>query len=253
MSRILSDAISSGAISSGARVARLLALAFAGVLAGCATTRSVYEPAPGEPGAGAQNQAAPAYVPEPGRDAGAVAQMRAAPAPATALIEPGKNVSADASRLAAASFVRIGSGRYRGGEDAVREEAAQQGRAVGADRILLYAPAAGESDWLAAYFVRVKLAFGASFRDINAAERATLGADGGVQIGSVIGGTPASRANLIAGDYVTKVDGHPIAGKAAFQDLLRAGIGRSVTLTVVRNGEPLQRVVRLSGTDVPAR
>jgi len=44
---------------------------------------------------------------------------------------------------------------------------------------------------------------------------------------------------------VLAVDGKSITDRADFQDRLKRSAGRSVTLTVVRNGETLQRVVRL--------
>lgn len=173
--------------------------------------------------------------------------MRAAPAPEQPEIGIGNNAGADANRLTSDGFVRIGSGRYGGDQAAARDEAARQAHAVGADRVVLYAlTAAGETTWLAHFYVRFRLAFGAAFRDLRADERETLGS-GGVQIGTVANGTPASRANLMTGDFVTAVNGHAIDGKGAFQDALRANVGRKVMLTVVRNGETRKRVVRLGG------
>jgi len=220
---------------------RLCAFALLVLLAGCASvTRTPYEPAPNAPAPGSP------YVPEPGRDAATIAAMRASPAPAMPELSSGRNPSGDQSGLAAQGFVRIGTARYRLDEAAAKDEALREGQRAGADRILLYAPApaATPGDWLAVYFVRFKLPFGATFRDLQPAERATLGS-GGVQIGAVVGGTPASRANLIAGDYVTAVDGKPVADRADFQERLKRSAGRTVTLTVIRNGESVQRAVRL--------
>jgi predicted metalloprotease with PDZ domain len=127
-----------------------------------------------------------------------------------------------------------------------RAEALRQAGTIGAERVLLAAPRDVEgAAWIADYYVRFKLPFGATFRDLRAQERATLAADGGVAIGTVIGGTPASRANLIPGDYVLAVDGKPIVDRADFQDRLKRSAGHAVTLTVIRNGEALQRVVKL--------
>lgn len=195
------------------------------------------------------------YVAEPGRDAATIAEMRAAPTPAMPELTLGRNPTAEQNRLASQGFVRVGTARYAGTEADVREQADRQGREVGADRVLLYAPTAdaAAADWNVAFYVRFKLPFGATFRDLKSDERAELGREGGVQIGSVVGGTPASRANLLAGDFVVAVNGKPIAGKSAFQDQLRANAGRSVTLTIVRNGESLQRLVRLGGLPAAAR
>jgi len=210
------------------------------LVASCASVRHVLTP-----GETPQEMPAPAqYTSE--RDAAEVARMRAAPAPDVATISVGDNAGADANRMANEGYVRIGSGRYDGDEALARGEAGQQSRIVGADRVFLYAPAEGETTWLASYYVRFRLAFGATFRDLRPDERKTLGSSG-VQIGSVVDGTPASRANLMSGDFVTAVNGRAIADKGGFQDALRANVGRDVMLTVVRNGEKRKRIVRLGG------
>jgi membrane-associated protease RseP (regulator of RpoE activity) len=230
------------------RTPRTAALAVLVLLAGCvsAPRAPVWQTQPSPPSS--------PYVADPGRDDATIAQMRAAPPAAPELVS-GRNPAGDQNRLAAQGFVRIGTARYGGTDAEVRAEAERQGRAVGADRVLLYAPAATGAttvaDWNVAFFVRFKLPFGATFRDLTAAERAQLGGDG-VQIGSVVGGTPASRANLLAGDFVVQIDGKPVTGKNGFQDQLRALSGRQVTLTVVRNGETLQRAVRLGVVASPS-
>ncbi|MEO5558908.1 MAG: PDZ domain-containing protein [Dokdonella sp.] len=194
----------------------------------------------------------PSYEAEPGRDAATVAQMRAAPAPAIPTLEAAEGSANDENRLVAQGFVRIGKAYYpidvigKDDEAAARDASLRRGQEIGAERVLLYTPQGGENAaWIAAYYVRFKLPFGASFRDVNAQERQQLGRDGGVQIGSVISGTPASRANLIAGDFVLEIDGHAVADRVAFQDLLKRSAGHAVTLTIVRNGETLKRMVRL--------
>jgi membrane-associated protease RseP (regulator of RpoE activity) len=186
------------------------------------------------------------YVADPGRDAATIAAMRAAPAPANPEVMRGHNGFSDSNRLAAQGFVRIGHAGYDGDEAGARDAATRQAQQVGADRVMLYASADGApaNRWSADYYVHFKLPFGATFRDLRAEERATAGGDG-VAIGSVIGGTPASRANLLAGDIVLKFDGQPVGNRGAFQGLLKAHAGRPVTLTILRNGDTLQRVVRL--------
>jgi hypothetical protein len=231
------------------RFASLAPLALLALLAGCASSTHTLREETAPPGAPASP-----YVAEPGRDAATVAAMRAAPY-TDSDIGDGHNRGGDAARLAAQGYVRIGSARYPAGTQA-RDDATGQARRVGADKVLLYAPtaaAANAADWIADYYVRFRLPFGATFRDLDGAERSSLGVAGGVQIGAVVGGTPASRANLLAGDFVVSVDGRPIADKAEFQRLLKAGGGRAVTLGLIRNGEALQRVVRLDAqAPVPA-
>lgn len=201
------------------------------------------------------------YEAEPGRDAAFVSTMRAAPPPTEPDVREGKSPGGDLRLLNGQGYVRIGIGHYRVDDPAARELAIEQGREVGADKVLLYRmsrastdaaraptrdPARMTEDELrAVYFVRLRLAFGATFRDLEPAERARLGDRGGVQIGSVIGGTPASEANLRPGDFVLALDGTSIRGKTDFQNRLKARAGQRVTLTVHRNGGDLQRMVRL--------
>ena len=85
----------------------------------------------------------------------------------------------------------------------------------------------------------------AQFRNLTADEMQKLGVGGGVQIGSVVGGTPASEANLRTGDFVLKFNGGAVRDRAEFQNLLRANMGKRVTLTISRDGVQVDRVVRL--------
>lgn len=216
---------------------RLAALLAVLLLAGCASApqRDITEPA--APGS--------RYVVEPGREPEKVAEMRAAPAPERAGLEDGKSRAGDHRRLAAKGLVSIGTGYFPGPEPEARAAAIAQGQVVGAEHIVFYPPSAEEGDeWIAIYYVRFQLPFGATFRDLRAGERKVSGA-GGVVLGSIVGGTPASRANLLSGDIVVKCDGKAIADRSAFQAMLRSRAGHPVTLTLVRNGETLERVVRL--------
>lgn len=192
------------------------------------------------------------YIPE--READEVERMRRAPPPATPTIETGRNYEADVDRLGMAGYVRIGHGIYHGDEAWVHAAVARHAAEAGAEQVLVYPPLAlvdagantpGADAWGAIYYVRYKLAFGATFRDLHEEERAALGGKGGVEIGSVMGGTPAARANLMAGDYVIALNERPLADKAQFAEALRANAGRSITLTIVRAGETSQRIVRL--------
>jgi hypothetical protein len=202
------------------------------------------------------------YEAEAGRDAAFVARMRAAPPPEEPDVRDGGSPAGDLRLLNGQGFVRIGTGRFRADDPAARERAETLGREVGADKVLLYrtpatespersagnainATSATDTELRAVYFVRLRLPFGATFRDLESAERARLGDRGGVRIGSVIGNSPASEANLRAGDFVLALDGEPIRGKADFRERLEARAGQRVNLTVNRNGADMQRMVRL--------
>lgn len=209
------------------------------LLAGCATSPE-NRMQPTAPIAG--------YEAEPGRDAATIANLRAAPAPDEPVVEVGRNRTGDRKLQAAKGYVVIGIGHIPATAVDTRASAIELGRGVGADRILLYKPSADAAgaEWTVVCYVRFQLPFGATFRDLRMSERKRLDVSSGVVIGSVVGGTPASRANLISGDVVVRIDGKPIAGRGAFQSLLRGRAGHPVTLTILRHGDSLQRVVRLN-------
>jgi hypothetical protein len=227
---------------------RLVVLACLLALAGCAAL---------PPGAPSSTPTSPARVDRydavPGRDAAMLARLRAAPAPAEPAITEGSDPRGDRNQLATQGFALIGTGHFPRDAVAARAAARLKGKEVGAERVLLYPPAAADDaggEWVAAYYVKLRLAFGATFRNLHSAERERLG-QGGVAIGKVLPNTPASLANIRPGDVVLALDGEPVGDRASFQRLLERAIGRRAVLTLVRNGERLQRTVRLGGA--PAR
>ncbi len=176
-----------------------------------------------------------------------IAELRAAPATTPEYIESA-SPEKDEQTLSAKGYVRVADGYYAGIDADSHAWLQKQGKAIGADKVYFYT---AEPDALtkapslhAVYYVKFKLPFGASFRDLHADEREKLGASG-VRIGKVIGGSPAADANLRAGDIVLKVEGEKIAGRAAFEKVLRKHMGKRVTLTISRNGTVSTRLVRL--------
>lgn len=242
----------------------LAALALSALLAGCVAIRPrpvVEQGVPPPPSVAEPGR----YLVSAGHGAESVAELRAAPPPDAAEISAGTTVRPDERKLVARSYVRIGTGCYPTSDEEARDWAARIGKRVGADKVLLYSIAdarsldqfagmanaecdgGGPSAWnfVATFYVRYRLPFGAQFRNMTAVELNTVGVEGGVQLGSVIGGTPAAEANLRSGDFVIKFNGTPVHDRAAFQEMLRANMGRRVTLTVARNGEMFDRLVRL--------
>lgn len=179
-------------------------------------------------------------------DAAAIARLRAAPAPAATSFQAGTSWSGDEDRLGMQGLVRVGVGQYTSAFTAAAAPAPAQERArsLGADLALVYPPAAESAATRVAYYVRMALPFGATFRDLDAAERQRVGS-GGVQLGSIVGGSPASRANLLPGDLVVAVDGAAVQGRADFQRLLQWRSGCRVRLDLWRGATRLQREVRL--------
>lgn len=236
-------------------LARRLTLLAAVALSGCASLpapRVEYESKP-----------VPTLPPEEfgveeGRDATVVAQFRESPAPASVMVNDGSDLAADRNLLARDGYVLVARSRFLQSDDDARSRAAERGVAIGAEKVLFYAvdpapPASNNAPGgyamppqsLVAYFVKYKLPFGATFRDLGNKEKQDLSVPGGVKLGSVIVRTPAAEANLIAGDAIVRFNGAGLSGKAQFQKLLQQYAGKAVTLTIVRDGTELERIVRL--------
>ena len=62
--------------------------------------------------------------------------------------------------------------------------------------------------------------------------------DGFVKVVSPMDGTPADKAGIKAGDFITKVNGESVQGLTldAAVDLMRGPIGSEIIITVVRDG-----------------
>jgi S1-C subfamily serine protease len=74
---------------------------------------------------------------------------------------------------------------------------------------------------------------------------ALVGRDDAVEVVEVMGDSPAARAGLHAEDLVVAIDGVPVRGVDDLQRLLgEERIGADVALTVVREGEPREELVR---------
>lgn len=228
----------------------LLAAMAALLLGGCAGLRGQHEQPSATPGPSREAVEPGRYQVEPGHGAELVAELRAAPPPSMPETSAGGAIGTDERKLVGKSFVRIGTGYYPSNDDAAHAWALRIGQRVGADKILVYAPSANAQDnaeapFVAAFYVRYKLPFGAQFRNLSDAELKQLGVAGGVEIGAVVGGTPAAEANLRNGDFVIKFNGAALRNRIEFQDMLRANMGKHVTLTVSRDGALFDRLVRL--------
>ena len=220
--------------------ARIVAAGLLALLAGCAQLRVTPPSTPPEAPAESRK---PHYEAVAGQDQATIAKLRAAPAPAEPEISQGTTTAGDERVLIGRGYVRIGSGYDPTGGAGARDWAIEQGRGVGADKVLLYEPTA-DNPLVATYFVHYRLPFGAKFRSLTTDEQRTLGASG-VQIGEVVGGTPAAEANLQTGDFVLKFNGKSIADRAGFQQMLSDNVGKRVTLTISRGGVTMDRLVRL--------
>src|ERR1700722_2818746 len=188
------------------------------------------------------------FEPIAGRGPDIVAELRAAPAPPQPEFSDGESASGDERVLSAKGFVKIADGYYAGVDAEANAWLRKRGNEAGADKVIFYTVPPDETTHApslqAVYYVRFKLPFGASFRNLTEKEQEESGA-AGIRIGAVIGGSPAAEANLRDGDIVLKIDGVAIAGRSDFEKKLRAHMGKLVTLTISRNGTVSTRLVRL--------
>ena len=69
-----------------------------------------------------------------------------------------------------------------------------------------------------------------------------------VKVISPIDDTPAAKAGIMAGDYITALDGQPVMGMSLNDavDKMRGAVGTSITLTIAREGEESTFDVKLT-------
>jgi PDZ domain len=234
-------------ILSSRNLARVVLVFAMIVVAGCAIVRTAPSPE-GKPGA-PEIPSGPRYDPAQGQDSATVAELRAAPPPKEPEVTTSISLTGDERLLNARGYVRIGTGYFPATPAEARAWALHTGVHVGADKVLIYpaqeAGAAGaDSASRITFYVRYRLPFGATFRTLTPDEQHSLGSSG-VELGEIVGGTPASEANLQKGDFVIMFDGKAFADRPAFERLLREHLGKRVTLTISRNGAVIERLVRL--------
>jgi serine protease Do len=79
-----------------------------------------------------------------------------------------------------------------------------------------------------------------------------FGVKEGVLVRSVTAKTPAERAGLKAGDVVVKVNGTPVTSPREISGLVRAGRGKTVSFTVMRNKKEISLRVQIAEERVPS-
>ena len=188
------------------------------------------------------------FEPIVGRGPDTIAELRAGIAPAEPDFIDGDASPGDERTFSSKGFVKVADGYYAGIDADAHAFLRKHGKAISADKVVIYTVPPDDTTHAptlhAVYYVRFKLPFGATFRDLNGDERTAVGSTG-VKIGSVVGGSPAADANLRVGDIVLKIDSNPVAGRTDFEKQLRAHMGKRVTLTISRDGAVSTRLVRL--------
>jgi membrane-associated protease RseP (regulator of RpoE activity) len=102
------------------------------------------------------------------------------------------------------------------------------------------------SDYGAVYFIKQRFSLGAFFRDLDESERQRLQTNRGAVVRLVADSTPAFNADILVGDVFTAVDGEAVANTEALSKLLAERRGKSITISLVRGGAPLEKKVTLN-------
>jgi PDZ domain len=95
----------------------------------------------------------------------------------------------------------------------------------------------------AIYLVKVKYHVGIRMRELSDAERQQLQTNRAVAVLLVVDGSPAYESDILPGDIITAVDGVPVDGAAGFSTLTASQQGKTVDLTVVRQGRTITKAV----------
>ena len=129
----------------------------------------------------------------------------------------------------------------------------QWGRELGAARVVMETPRAGESNlhyYLVSYWGRVDpgaFALGASFRDLPEEILKLVGREFNlVMLTNVFPGTPAAQAGLRRGDVVRGVDGGGTPDARALTERVAARRGARVELNITRGEQELDLPVALA-------
>ena len=101
-------------------------------------------------------------------------------------------------------------------------------------------------DYGAIYFIKQKYMLGIYIRDLDDKERQSVQSNKGVVIRTVVDDTPAFNADLLPNDILTAIDGMPIANQSGFDHLLSSRAGREIVISLVRNGEKMDKIVKLN-------
>ena len=101
-------------------------------------------------------------------------------------------------------------------------------------------------DYHASFWIKnTNIVFGALLRDLTLEERRSLGSNHGAAIRVVVKNSPAFDADLIEGDIIKKLNDTDIAGTAQWYQMLGDYLGKTVVVTIFRNGKEERKTVTL--------
>ena len=102
------------------------------------------------------------------------------------------------------------------------------------------------SDYGAVYFFKPHFNLGAYVRDLNDAERQEMQTNQGVVVLTIVDDTPAFRADILPGDFITAIDGERVPNQVGFGKLTAARKGQLIKVSLVRRGQQLDKTVQLN-------
>lgn len=96
------------------------------------------------------------------------------------------------------------------------------------------------SDFTAVFFAKFNTRMGLYVNDLDDALRKSLQRNSGVVVLAVLDDSPAFIANIIPGDILVSIDGIELTNINRFQDVSKSSEGRTVSLQIIRNGNPVE-------------
>lgn len=97
------------------------------------------------------------------------------------------------------------------------------------------------SDFMAIYFVKSKSVIGAFVEPIDNETKKKIQSNSGVRVILVAEDTPAFESNILPGDVLLTLNGHPIKSVENYQDQLQNLPDAPVQITVFRDGKILKK------------
>lgn len=102
-------------------------------------------------------------------------------------------------------------------------------------------------DYLATFWTRSKpLSFGAQFQDLTDEQRRQIQSNKGVSVFVVVKGTPAFQNDILEGDIIRQVNSTDIMDVRHCLQVIGENKGKTVSLTILRNGREVQKEIRLN-------
>jgi hypothetical protein len=99
----------------------------------------------------------------------------------------------------------------------------------------------------ASYWIKQKMRIlGVQSRDPNSQEKSDAGTNRGVMILTSVRGGPAYKADIVAGDLVTAVNGEEINGMHHFSEIIRNNRGQLTKFEILRKGKTIHKQIQLN-------